>query len=114
MFSFSSKNNEGRALSQLELVERDAVPPAVPKKKKGFKLGWKMKTVIGAFVAVNGLYAWALYSNHEAKKAAEKNNQTDSATPTSSAAPSPSSAGNTSSLQQNYGYLSPRDRKSVV
>ena len=68
-----------------------------------WKLDWKMKTLIGTGLVVNGLYVWALVSDHKANKAAEKQaQQKAAATPPGSAPPSPSSAGNTS--PQNYGF----------
>jgi len=84
------KKNEGRASSQLELVER-GTEPAISKRK----LGWKMQTLLASSMAVNGLFAWSLVSNYKANKAAEKQAQHEAATP-------PSSAGNTP--QQNNGY----------
>ena len=93
MFDASSKRNhdEGRASSHLELVERagplpgavGTTPLALP--KTGFKLGWKMKTLIGTALVVNGLSAWVAVKDYQAKKAAE--NKLNSATPLNSAAP---------------------------
>ena len=90
-FDSSSKKNEGRAQasSRLELVERadpevpqaDPPVPAAPAPENGFKLDWKIPTVIGTTLAVNGLLAWALVSAYKARK---KANQSNSATPRNS------------------------------
>ena len=73
-------------MSRLRLVERadPEVPqagppvPAAPAPENGFKLDWKIPTVIGTTLAVNGLLAWALVSAYKARK---KANQSNSATP---------------------------------
>ena len=98
-FDSSSKKNEGRAQasSRLKLVERadpevpqadPPVPaaPAAPAPENGFKLDWKIPTVIGTTLAVNGLLAWALVSAYKARK---KANQSNSATPRNSDAYEP-------------------------
>ena len=132
MFTSSSKKNEGRFSSHVELVQRDldgpeaatpAARPAEPAAEAAVaktKMGWKMKTFIGTSVALNALLGYGLLRknegnkarNYEGNKTAENQQQhwhaeqQAAAAPPGSAPQSSSAAGGTpqQNYGQNYGY----------
>ena len=112
VFGFSSKKNEGRALSHLELVERDKQPLEVPAPRKSAvsvpkSLSGKMKALIGAAIVVNGVFDWALLAYYHNKYANSDQLNSD---PPNSAPPSPNSAtppSNAPAPQQNYDSPQP-------
>jgi hypothetical protein len=104
LFDSSSKKNEGRALSHLELVERDKQPLEVPApsrrperlpervpllepapESEGVKLSGKMKALIGAGLVVTIAADWAILAHF--RNTSTNSNQSDS-TPPDSAPPS--------------------------
>jgi hypothetical protein len=108
LFDFSSKN-EGRALSHLELVERDKQPLEVPPPRKSTPLAvlapksisGKMKALIGVGMVATIAADWALlshfhhlYDNSNPSDSTPPNSSPNFATPPSNA-PAP---------QQNYVF----------
>jgi hypothetical protein len=107
LFDSSSKKNEGRALSHLELVERDKQPLEVPAPRTSVplalsapkSLSGKMKALIGAAIVVNGVFDWALLAYYHNKYGNSNSDPPNSVPPSPSPATPPS---NVPAPQQNY------------
>ena len=109
LFDSSSNRNEGRALSHLELVERDKQPLEVPPPRKSTPLAvlapksisGKMKALIGVGMVATIAADWALLSHFH--HLYDNSNPSDSTPPNSS----PSFAtppSNAPAPQQNYVF----------